>query len=351
MRPITASGLQRAAECGASLVLEGAPASSADAEAGDWKHRYLETGDLASVPEEYREACEKIDLEALPEGSSEITLAWHPETGETQWLGRLPVSRGYPYEPGWVYGTADRLQTRKDHVEVYDFKTGHGFVPHARENLQLGFLAMAACEHLHFTSAKVGIVRVREDGSSYMESEARLGVFELADVRRMVREIAARQPSREDVHEGWWCKYCECFTACPAKQRTVALALAEQGPVELTQETAPLFLERLETLKAVVKKAEDVARSYVEIAGPVRVGDRTYGPVTRESVVSGKALAVLGQRLGLDAVREAQKTSTSKADIERVAKARGLNPAQRRELLEEIRKAGGIEPRAEIRWH
>jgi hypothetical protein len=375
----TASYLHRASECPPSCTLPSCDVTSPDAARGTAGHRFLEAvaqtgGDidasLAAVPEEHREMCAAIDLDGLPLGPDymqEAVVRVNIHTGEGEILGRRAGHRQYDHAPQYVYGTADVLH--RECVEVWDYKF-EGFESHhlpPARNHQLMFLALAAARARRATSATVGLIHIRPNGSHWIES-AEMDAFDLdayetelcsildrvAEARATVAE--GRVP---DVRRGPWCRYCPAAAACPAVTgliRAVALEpvqTAEQVLELLTPETASRAYLRLQEIEAALKPVRAALHLYAD-EHPIALPDgRVYGPVTttREEIDARVARKALAAMYGPEVAEAACDFSTSKAAIQRAIRAvvdakkkageKSTQKAVFEEALAAIRAAGG----------
>lgn len=369
----TASGLTRALKCPASLRLPqvqreaGAPALT-----GTQVHTFLETvSELgreaaleALTDERAARICAALDLSTLPLGdgtswAAEVAFGWHLGSGAGREVGRN-VGRGYPTQPGELYGTADLVALSADGsaVHVLDVKTGRGWMPSAQESAQLRFLALAACATYGCASAEVGHLHVREDGSVWLE-RASLDALELDLFAEQLRQLHAdAQAGRGQLAEGPWCRYCPSFAACPAK---AALACATVSmPAQLTPEVAPQAWARVKAMRQVLDRAEEALKEYAR-EQPFSVGDgMVLGPVesSRDELDGAKVYATMARLYGDEVARASVELEATKKSVDRGAravyealKARG-EKATLKDLnaraLEEIRKAGGLTTRTRV---
>lgn len=372
----TASGLTRALRCPASLRLPqvqreaGAPAVT-----GTQVHSFLEQvaqlgreSALEAVTDERaRRICEALQLEGLPLGdgtswAAEVAFGWHLGTGAAREVGRN-VGRGYPTQPGEVYGTADLVALSPDKSTVYvlDVKTGRGWMPSAGESAQLRFLALAACVTYGCAQAEVGHLHVREDGSVYPE-RATLDALELDLFGEQLRQLHAdAQAGRGRLAEGPWCRYCPAFASCPAK---AALACASVDvPAALTPEVAAAAWARMKAVRQVLDRVEEALKEYAR-EQPVALGDGlVLGPVetSRDELDGAKVYAAMAKLYGPEVAQASVELEASKKSVDRgvrlVAeqlKAKGEKATLKdlnAKALEAVRQAGGVltKTRVEVR--
>jgi hypothetical protein len=367
----TVSSWPRIKRCLGSAVLPAAhKESGVDAEKGRAIHGFLaEVGNmgkeaaLARVPAEYREACGAIDLDGLPLGHgyrAEVSMAIDLETGNVRELGEN-LNRNYPaLGETEIAGTADVIASTEDSAFVIDYKTGHGYVDAPSDNIQLAVLAAMAARLQSKTRATVGIVRLRDDGSSSTFS-AELNDRELNtifnDLLGMARGVnAAReayaQGSTPPTVEGEWCKYCPAFNSCPAK---TAIARTIANPEAITREFTGLTLDQAGKVWRRIKEVEDVLdRAKEEIKAiasrtPIPLGNGRYVGIVeseKEFVDGEAAYRVLALQLGEKVARAACSVETSKTAIDKALKAHGSgtlsHSAVKEMVMEKIRQAGGM---------
>lgn len=373
-RPITMSRLPIVVPCPASAALPyvtrdvGAPAKR-----GSAIHAYLaevsQVGRekaLASVPEEYLDACEAIDTERLPTHlAPEVAFLLDLETGEAEEIGR-DIDRRYPDDVGpmQIVGTADLvgIDEGAGAVVVYDYKTGWAAQEEAGLHWQIRGLALAAARAYGQSAARIGIIRVPETGRpSYDVAE--LDAFDLDAIEDSLRRTLARVAYwREavaagrtpDVHMGSHCRYCPAAYSCPGQVgllRAVALSpdVAEPALDELTPEVAAEAYRRAQHIEAMLARVKAQLEG-VATRAPIPLGDgRELGPVTmrREKLLADVALPILREHYGEGVAKAAVELRTSKKAIRDA-----LRPyAQRldakitdieREALDLIRGADGV---------
>lgn len=393
----TASRLLLAEICEASAVLPQVETRTPGASAGTGVHRFFQRANeqesdeaaLAEIEDEdLRAVCAAIDLTGLPLDPAcytpEVPFAWNVLTGEGRVLpssGPRDYSAATEYE---IVGTADIVAlVGDDAVYVGDLKTGFGYVPSPLQNLQLLFLALAACRAYGRTRAIIEIIRPRENARAWRD-RAELNMFDLAAVaerlRWMVDHIdnarriyAEHSPERGadllryTIHDG--CKYCPAIDSCrPMTEELIQIATGPEERMEQLflasmRESAPAAHRKLKGIEAFVKRLRSHLEDYAT-EHPFDIGDGyVYGMVEtkRESLDGRTAWNVIEQRFGSDAAWAAVKLSATKEAIGALA-TREAQENKRRvkageaqkgtvptvgthinaEILGEIRKAGGI---------
>lgn len=372
----TASGLTRALRCPGSLTLPqvqreaGAPATTGT-QVHSFLERVAELGREAALEqltdERARRICEALDLATLPLGdgtswAAEVAYGWHLGTGAGREVGRN-VGRGYPTQPGELYGTADLVALSADSQTalIIDVKTGHGWMPSASESAQLRFLAMAACATYGCSQAEVAHLHVREDGSTYLERAA-LDALELDLFAEQLRTLHAdAQAGTGRLAEGPWCRYCPAFASCPAK---AALACASVDmPATLTPEVAAAAWKRAKEVLQVVERVQEALKEYAR-EQPFSVGDgMVLGPVesSRDELDGAKVYATMLKMYGPEVAQASVELDASKKSVDRgvrmVAeqlKAKGEKATLKdlnAKALEAVRQAGGVltKTRVEVR--
>jgi hypothetical protein len=374
---ITASRLQRAACCPASVVLPQVQEESEPARRGTAIHAFLaaarEVGReaaLAEVPEEYRDDCEVIDLDTLLAGdldeiAAEVAFAFDVETGEARELGRN-IGRAYQVRPTEVAGTADVVAFGPFELFVADFKTGRGLVAAPRVNWQLKMLAVAASRTYGVHRVRAAIIRVREDGTPEYEAtvftafDLDLAAAELRDLVQTTTKLNAAVVSGRapDVNMGAHCRWCPAAPACPAinalAQRLAREPekVAEEIAADLTPEKAGKAWVQLKLVEEVTRRVREGLYAFARQT-PIHLGDgRVLGEVeTRRRVLDGRVTFDCIELLhGHVVADEAVGIEASQASIERalrsVAKETGTAlAALKRSVMAAVDKSGGINVR------
>lgn len=367
MNLLSASSLQRVDACPASAVLPRATHDSPASDKGNDIHAHLKrlaqgvpvNDSLQQVPEARRSIC--AELPDPGRGIAEVAFAYDIETGAARELGR-DIERQYgKLAPTEIPGSVDIMRMAGDVIEIDDYKTGHTEVPPARENLQLHTLALMACRTYGATKARVALVHIRDDGSTYRDSHD-LDAFDLEDIaerlsrlwtRVQIAKKAVAQGKQPDTREGAHCQFCPAKTACPAK---VGWLMRLAVPEGIAQKFDSL-LTGTDAAKAyaIVKHADEVlsdlrAKLYAWAReNPIDLPDgKVFGLTTqeREYVEGAVAWRVLREQHGEAVADAACELSTSKAAIERALKEiapRGSLAAYKRKALEAIGNEDGLQ--------
>lgn len=391
---VSASSLERISHCPPSAFLppvDDLLEPKADAARGTIIHTFL-----AAVPKvgrdeallavediDVRAICEAIDLSQLPvDGvayAAEVAFAYDLATDRGRELGR-DIGRSYDLRPGEVPGTADVIGLTDDNeaVIVYDYKSSGWHVTPAQRNLQLGFLALAACRAYGRKRAHVAIIGLSDpekptfDRWEWGELELDVWAGEIGNLFDVVLAQRAAWRGEADgasvaLTVGNHCKYCQARRRCSAWTSMIT-ALARDPRAELVDLSAPAALDddqvarawrRLVDLKKILEVAETVLKGYVSMHGVVDLGEgRALASVLveRESVVGNVARELLEQLHGKDIAALASEWKVSKKSIEdamrkvvqdrQIAAGKGakripLAPVVR-EVLDELAARGGL---------
>jgi len=125
----------------------------------------------------------------------------------------------------------------------------------------------------------------------------------------------------------------------------------------LTPESAALALARWQAATKALAEVGAALHAYAS-ESPIALGDgRVWGPVTseREVIDADRAWPVLAKLYGPELAREAMSLDTSKAGVERLAKAAkasrgGTIKALSSEALEALRAAGAVTTKQTTRF-
>lgn len=389
---VSASALERISLCPPSAFL---PAvvdlleDKGDAKRGTIIHRFLadvpkvgrDEALLAVEDLEVRAICSAIDLAQLPidgvEYAAEVAFAYDPATDRGRELGR-DLERAYDdLRPGEVPGTADVVGLTADGegVIIYDYKSGWKTVTPARRNLQLGFLALAACRAYGRRRAHVAIISLKDperpefDRWEWNELELDVWANEILSLLEVVDGQRAAWRGDADgaslaLAVGNHCEYCPARRRCSAWS-TMIVALARDpraelldlsSPTTLTEEQIASAWHRLKAMQSILETAETVIKSYATVNGGVDIGDGlTLAPVLteRETVIGRIAREVLEEKHGKTIADRAAEWKVSKKSIEdalrKVAQERTNAGGKKvplaplvREVLEELATRGGL---------
>lgn len=380
------SRLDRVMLCPAAAVLPQVDVESEAGERGRALHAFLaHPGDreeaLAAVPEEYREACNAIDLDALGvdrrAGAQELALAYDVETCRARSLQRGPDGK-YETTQTEFHGIADWVALKgSDGIALLDWKTGYSRVKPAAKNWQLRAAALAACRLYGRTRATVAIVCVRE-GDEPIWDVAQLepfdldeAAYELSELRsKLVRLSELAEPPKVKV--GAHCHRCPAMLSCRAFGGVLArvaspdpMKVAEDLKALLTPETARLAYERRRMMGEVLAVVDAALKAYAA-EHPIDLGDGTvYGQVERQvtEIDAEKAYAVLGELYGPGVAVGAIEMDATKASLERGMRLhqQALKSAGQkaflshltREALAALKQAGAVRERLrkEVREH
>lgn len=381
----TASSLERASCCVGSALLPRVDDITDAATRGTVIHAFLarvaEVGRedaLAEVAEEYRPICAVIDLDVLPvsrlEVIAELALAYDPETGVAEELGRNLGRRYPPVGPRRFVGTADLVALSPADLLVADFKTGHGIIAPAAQNAQLRLLGLAAARRFGRQLVRVAIIRIAEDGTPFFDS-AEFDAVELDVIAEELRGLAGRIDVAKDLMDlgqppplttGTHCRRCPCLVHCAAVT-ALARALASQPEAVADGVTAALSPQQAATAWTRLKLAEEVLRrareglyGYARDHGITLPNGLVIGEVeTKRRVLDGRlSFDVLRRLHGESVASSACSIEVSQAAIERslrgVAEANGEKLAKlKREVMSALEQAGALEVRVSrtIREH
>ena len=297
---VSASSLQRVAICPAAGALPSVRTVSDAAGRGTALHAYLAAVGrvghdeaLAQVPEEHRAACAALDVSRLPVDpggwAAEVAWALDFESGQARELGR-DIGRNYPKTgPTEIVGTADVVGIGTRHlarrviklVYVLDYKSGRVGLARARDNWQLKFLALAAARTYGATAARIGLIKIDEDGDATYDT-ADLDTLDLdavaLELKKIMRAVQAarwawskgRAPR---ATTGDHCRFCNSLPYCQAQTSLIRQATGNEELIEsqlapVSAEAAAQAWERVKALKAVVARAEQAIYAYA-VGNPI----------------------------------------------------------------------------------
>lgn len=344
---LTASGIERALACEASMVLPRVESVSEDSARGVAIHQFLL--DVASlgwepalekVPAKYRLTCEAIDTTHLPvdptKWAHEVSFSYSPEKRMAIELGRGSSARSYG-GPDAIYGTEDVVGIEPDRVILVDYKTGRRYFDDVGALAAMRTYALMAARAYGRASARVIILKVAED----QRPRSIVADLTAADLAQHELDLAELWVSRARITEaphtaiateGEHCQFCPSFPFCPAKAR-LAVAMGtgqlidEMPRIELSVDTIPALLEKLKAVKALTKHVEDAVREFARMV-PVPLPDgRIYGRVESPlTVFDVEAVEVaLSAMYGADVAAAAIKRTVTMEALEdalRLVKAR-----------------------------
>lgn len=353
----TASGLAREGLCIASTVLPRTQSTgNRYSRKGSVWHDFLKnvnTGGretaLKTAPAEWSDRLKAIDLQGLPVDPSayaaEVAFAYSSATGKARELGR-GLSREEAYklarEDEDVVGTSDVVGVTETQVVIIDWKSGWTDYGPVEAFLQLLTYAVLAARAYGKDEAVVGIIRLKDDGSSYWQT-ATLDVFALDDAEDRIRKVVTRAKVAEgsgevpEPVEGEHCRYCPAFAHCPAKARIIHMASDVESLAQpLTPETAVQAWERIQLVKKVLERVEDAVKEYARdtpltlpdgrILGSVEVPRSEINPELAEPILEAR----YGTIFAMEAV-EVEK-AVSKASIDKAVRRVLMNADPRLKL-------------------
>jgi hypothetical protein len=358
----SASGLERLLACPASACLpQSADSSGEPAIKGKVVHSFLEASAcvgpaeaIKHVPEEYRDLCEMIDIDALPVHLTPEVAFMFDAGAEPGDLGAelLPGSKDRDYGPTSAYdipGTADVVGVDGNRVYIGDYKTGHGEPTPAKRNAQLLFLAYCACTVYQANSAVIEIIRVRE-GFDIWRDTAEVDIFALMDFADRVRTAVIEANTfilRQVVptpREGPHCRYCRAMDSCPAKAKlgqdmgdgSLAMEIECAWAGALTAENAPGAYEKWQQMKLLTKRAGDIVTAYAKEHGIDLPDGKRFGAVTK------RGSEKLDGDVVYDHVKKHRGHNAAQVAVKKTATKKSLRLALK-SSLQEGEKIGAVE--------
>ena len=371
----SASGLERALACTASLVLPRTHTSSEPARRGTVIHQFIEMAKeygrekaiefVQATHPDYLEACEPIDLDALPlELAHEVAFAYDCATGKARELGR---GSGYDYRsaklsPTEIPGTADVVGVTDDSVLVEDYKTGYVKIP--ADSMQNRFLALCAMRVYDKPNAVVAI-RQRRDDETFGRVAAELDEFDADELAEKLSGFHARHAAVKavveagrapNVYEGDHCRYCPAFHSCPAKT-ALAVTIGSGAAIEaITEQLTPVVAASVWLqIKALREVANRVERHIYAMAKeePIDLGNgTTLGEKEKrgnESLDGTVVYAVMAERHGEKVARASVKFVATKKGIKEALRGNvpKVAPAEK-DIMAEVRKRDGATRKATV---
>jgi hypothetical protein len=372
------STLGREEKCPPSGALPQVREDSKASNGGTIAHKYLEEvpkiGNLAAIthaPPDHRDFLASIDLDGLPLGpeyAQEVAVAYDLSTGKARLLDAR--NRQYVIGPNEIPATLDVVH--RERVEIWDFKVEgwETYTAPPATNPQLHFGALCLAKIRGVTTARVGLIHIRPDGSHWIE-HADLDLLDLdafeARLARIVlrRDEAKMQIARGEtpnVSRGDWCRYCPSKAYCPSMVSIVrAVSLAPQPTADellsmLTPENAGKAYLRLKEIEAALAPVKSALHLFADEHDVDLGNGMVYGRVstTREAVKDARsARKVLADLYGPEVAEAACDFETSKTAIRRAvtplaeakkkAGEKTSAAALERAALDAIRAAGAIE--------
>lgn len=337
MTTLRASSADIAAHCtGAPALMRANPTERDYLSAGTLAHEWIAHG-LCGGPVPQAPRPEDIPWEWIEEVGREHGVPWV--------LGSPEVALK-PMEIGGLTltGHADHIYCASagDILTVTDWKAGEGqrwVLPPMAEWMQgLCYAVLAASHYGHTGDVQLLRVRLadREVDSLYLGQEALAAVH--AGLEELCASVAAAPETRTP---GPHCEHCFGRAHCPewaAQAEDVKALMVRPSEAVTTAQLARWALAR-GAVAAAVEAMDELLREAVR--GGLRI--ERDGQVlkleglTRESVESTEAVREV---VGPEAVEV--KVTSSKGLIEKVLQGRGYKPAERRQVLDQLRAAGAI---------
>lgn len=356
MNRVTGSGIDRLMKCEAAQVLPRSGAESPWSAFGTVMHKFLadcatvgRDEALRQVPLEHFDACDCIELEKLPAAradafAAEVGFAYDPDTNTAVELGRglshddcvrLMKERG----PREIGGVTDVVGVTEEEVIIADYKSGWHDYGDLKGWWQGIFYALCACLVYKRDKARIFLIRVKSDGTSYFASAelnaldldgAATALLALADQKEL-NEMRVRAGEHVAPYEGAHCKWCPSFTVCPAKA-TLATAMAQPeawaagvvGP-ELSLFNAASVLGRVAAAQEVLDRVMASVKELAAVTAIPLENGYVYGAkqtAELEIDVDG-ALPVLARMFGDEVAMASIET---KKTISQAAIKRALGP-------------------------
>lgn len=370
MTRLSASVLPRVEACPASAALPHvAFPAGADAERGRRLHAYVEETlrgrrlhALEQLPDELRGVADRFDPRKFVAGEPLMLEQAYAYNVHTDTARALPsdVPRGYGalglYE---LPGTVDCVCNDNELPVVIDWKFGRTRVP--ATSLQLGAYALMVARFHGWSRVGVRVVQVDEEGEARVE-QLELDDWQLAAIAARIVQLweevfdLRAQVERglvPDVSPGPWCRYCPALAACPAVAGLARAVLGGEFARErggLTPEGAGRWWAALEQLETLVGQARESLKdlAWQQQGLPLPGGARLEpAEVTYESIVAAEASPVL-ERWGLVGAGEVRLTKDALRTA--LAATGRADRTQLEQLLEELRQAGAVKRRVDVRF-
>ncbi len=347
---LTASKVEMAHRCEASLVLPQRREKHAGQDEGNERHKEWE--DLINaggVPDVLEAAWPGYTWRA------EVAFAYDLATGKGRELG-VGLGRDYgEMGPLEICGTADAVgRGPNGELAIADRKSFDPRVKHAAHNAQLATLALAATRTLGLDECEVGIFHeVRKP------DVVRLDMFKLEGFHLELRGILERAASARARHRagealkvvpGDHCRYCDAFHNCPA-QKDLALELADPEAPLKVEALIPLAsdadalraYEFWKRAKMLTKRLGDALYARAK-ESPIPLGN---GLVFGERKTKGsreldadKAYEVVRDRFGQEPADKAVTREATQTGLERA-----LGKTGKAEVMKLLEQRGGISHR------
>lgn len=285
----SASSMERAVACPASVALPATYVLNEHAARGTAIHRFIArvlrgmpiVESLAIVPREWRDTCKGIRIQKELDSISirdirvEEAYAVDAETGAVRPLGS-GIERKYVVQPGEIPGSLDIEGTGfLGHPIIVDWKAGYQEVTEVASNLQLLFYAYCVARTRGADRVDVYIAHIRNSGfirwSNHTFTTFDFDAFEellQKTYRRAQRAIADVDAVRKlKVVRGDHCQFCPAMSACPAYTSLVRAMLSDiesmASKIEvMTPEEKGEAFDKLAAIKRLVKYTDEVLKDF-----------------------------------------------------------------------------------------
>lgn len=365
MRLPTASKLQLAVTCSASVVLPQDGFAHPAADEGTAFHALLDaalgerkrtglSGSLAPATNDAQRAWLDGVLECvgsmLDEAASEVAYGYDAATGVAYLYGSH-LGRNYPARPTptTISGAVDYVaQTGVGSWLAVDLKTGLADEVPVERNWQLRFAALAVAAWHGAEVVQTAILHAPRDGSRpWWERGPLLEPLDLLPLRDdLAAAVGHMYKAERDVAEGRTprltqgphCARCPAQRSCPAQTHLVRAWAGRPEEAKrdlhalLDVETAGLAWARIQAAKAVIAEAERQVYAFastqpVPLPGGLVMGrHRKRG---RDVADAEKAWPLLVERWGVETAREAMRLSTSRTALRKAAETQARRGAKR----------------------
>lgn len=329
---------------------------------------------IDAAPEEYRDFMRLLDVDALPTHlSTEVSFCWDWRARTGRELG-TGLERRYwdlkqPPGPTEDPVTIDvlggsTLEDGRRRIYVSDYKSGWTRYPTPDRFAQTLIAACAAADVFKADDAHLELIYLDNNGDD-RRSTALVTAWDLdawADEWAMARQLAEDYWAGERARvfkTGEHCRYCPGFKACPAQTGFVGRMVQVTEQLSKSAYLAPEYLASAykicEQLRSSLNAVESEIFAHVAVSGvDVDLGEgRFLGErvTKRETLVGHIAAALVEERYGVAARREAAIEQVSKerlSDVVGARRAKGEKLTSKRgdgvldRLYAELRSRNGI---------
>jgi len=272
-RSVSASGLERAAECPASQALEQVRQTGEAAIIGTDNHtdvevpvrEYRRSGDASKLSEGLRGIVADYEVLAIERAFIVDTL-----TATARDLGES-IGRKYgTFDPFTeVPVTVDVVMRHREtkRVVILDWKSRRR-VTRAARNWQVKAQVVAVMAWLGIDECDAGICYL----DNWELDTAHFDTFDAAAIADELRTVLDRlhaAKASDPVHIGPWCDYCSAQPHCPGRAALVKAAVGDVGSdlANMSDEQAGEIWVRLEALLETAEKARDVLKERAKQTG------------------------------------------------------------------------------------